>query len=350
MSIAQRPLGKVVPPEWEVRQPRLEQLLDADDNLRTVAFRASDALIALLQRDPAATWLFMVRTPSYPAGGVIQSQPGLGGPSIGRPTDIAGVTPEGLAWYLDSRTGRVTSQDVGGQRTGITNVGTRGTVRRACRLTDSTIAYLDDARPARAFIQATGLPFVSHELALPNRLAAGKRDWGTLRFGGSPDAPCVAWAPSLASVLVLTDSGVRVLGSFVEPPVRESTAARVARWFTRSPPVPNALDVTSFPGGVAVLHGGRSAFAGRLVDLYRLTGEYVETIRLPRLGIRVAGSRYRLFVLSKEARRVYLASYVLPAGMRGELRDGGATPFVPHISAIDSTAQGGFDSVGVRHR
>lgn len=87
---------------------------------------------------------------------------------------------------------------------------------------------------------------------------------------------------------------------------------RAWHWATRSPIDSELLDVTSMPGGFAVLVGGVEPLAGRLVDLYDTAGRYDATLRLSSPALRIAGTYDALYVLRQDRDSVLLASYALP--------------------------------------
>jgi hypothetical protein len=278
-----------------------------------------------------------------PAGGPIRPHKSDYRPPIGIPSDIVGVSSQGLTWFLDPERGRVTGQDVGGNRVVIADLRVRGTVRTACALGEHAIAFLDAARPGQVFVHDLTEPFTTRTMSFP----AGFVDehsvrWTDLRFGGSPEGPCVLWAPHMHSVIVVSDSSVQPLGPFVEPlsaterdeQERGAWHRWLTYWFTRAAPPPvGALDATSVPGGVAVLFAGRTPYAGRLVDFYTETGQFLETMRLPFRARRIAGTRHRLLVLSARGDSVYVASYILPAKVR-LLPTADEPPVIPPLDPV----------------
>ncbi|MFQ5703822.1 MAG: hypothetical protein ACE5HT_07355 [Gemmatimonadales bacterium] len=308
----------VARPEWEVREWEVEDMAGPGGRITALAFRAGGGLVVMLQDSPRTIWEFMFQLPAYPSIQALsdewpQRHPA---PAIGFPTEVVGVTADGAAWFLDSETGRVTSQNVAGYRATITQLGHYGFVRRACALGERAIAFLDDARPGWVFIQRIEPPADEWTLRFPREVLDNPHvDWTDLRFGGSLEGPCVLWTPRMSTVVVVSDSETHALGPFIEPPRAESWYANLTRRVTRSSRVLTALDATSFPGGVAILFGGRTAHAGSLVDFYDRSGKYIETMLLVRRALRVAASRYRLFVLSQHQDSVWLASYVLPAAV-----------------------------------
>ena len=143
--------------------------------------------------------------------------------------------------------------------------------------------------------------------------------WTDLRFGGSRKGPCVLWAPRMRSVLLVSDSGVRPMGSLVEQVQRENWYQRTWRWITRQPARPYVIDASSFPGGVAILSAGRTPGARRMVDLYDDAGTYEETMVLPMPSMHIAGNGQRLYVLRQNGDSVLLASYVFPSTIRARI-------------------------------
>jgi len=323
---AARALGRRVAtiekPEWTVREPAVERLLAGGQRLNVVAFRAGGGLIALLQHAPDAWWGFMFQAPGAPSGGAIGAPPhGMSAPGfttelrsrIKSPSDIVGVSADGVAWYLDAATGRITSLSVSGYRAPIPGLRLPGTARRACALAGGAIAFLDDTAPGRVFVQDLNRIGGDRSLTLPTQLLTDAgAEWSELRFGGSLGGPCILWAPVLPTVVVVTDSATRPLGPFIETMRPDPWYTRFRRWVERKPSPVAAISATSFPGGVAVLFGGRTPYAHRLVDFYSKTGRYLESMLLPKPALSIAEGESRLFVLSQIGGAVRLASYILP--------------------------------------
>jgi hypothetical protein len=350
-----RVAGRIATPEWET-----EVSLRTGFPVHPIGFRAGGGLISFLQGPPLTHWMFLLADSARGlAGGPINPREAGSRAPIRAPSDIVGISADGRSWYLDPTSGHVVSEDVGGYRAVIASLGARSTIQTACALDSQTIAYLDSARPDTVFVRELALPPVTRALPVPGgAVGQGVVPWEMLRFGGSPDGPCVVSNPRLRGLLVVAGSAVHTIDGFVEPlPVEVKRAAwyaPLARLFSRysgaadSPATIGALDVTSFPGGVAVLFEGRTAEAGRLVDFYDGTGVYLTTMRLPHRALRIAASHGRLYVLRQRYEphddingRVYLSSYVLP----GRVRAGHAVAAQPTVIAPPGPAQGGASPV-----
>jgi hypothetical protein len=303
-------------PEWETREARVERWVPHGAHIVPLAFRSGGGLTALLQDSPRATFEFTFSNPAWPLGGVLTQDTLSDTPNLGLPSDIVGVTRDGVPWYLDRQTGRVVSETISSRRELIATLDTVGTVRSACALGGRAIAYVTAQDSAELFVRdlATGSTNV---VAFPPPYAGRwSVRWSDVRFGGSLNGQCVLWSSRMSTAMLVSDSAVRLLGPFVEPVRPEAWYRRLARWITRVGPPVYALDATSFPGGIAVLFGGHTAGAGRMVDLYSDSGAYLETMVLPRPALRVAGNDARLFVLSESLDSILLASYILPAAVR----------------------------------
>lgn len=316
-------------PEWEG-----EITFRTGYPIRPIAFRVGGGLVSLLHGPSLTNWMFALADSGRggAAGGPIpRTFNPAGGPPLQMASDVVAVSADNRSWFLDPRTGRIISEDVGLYDAAVASLGTRGTVRTACALGEHAITYLDVARPDTVFVHEVASR-ATRALPLPAFAAVHEVPWASLRFGGSPDGPCVVSSPQLRGLLVVTGSAVRAIDGFVEPlPVKprdEAWYAPLARLVSRdadadSSAAPGALDATSFPGGVAVLFAGLTPDAGRLVDFYDTTGTYLTTLRLPHRALRIAASHGRLYVLRQRydphdgiRGRVYLASYVLPARVR----------------------------------
>ena len=297
--------------QWKVKVTELEQW-QPPERFDVVSFRAGYGLVAMLTRMPIGAWEFMVREPALPAGGFLNPWWGDSSTRIGFPSDIVGIAPGGVAWYLDSLGGRVVAQDVGLDRHLVATLGVRGTADRGCLLPSGRIAFVDRTRPDQVFVHPAdvGSSSTSFRLA-PSGAPPLRHVWKTVRFGGSGGGPCVLWAPGVPLALVLTDSSV----SRAIPLRSRGRATSWYMWIWRRirglPDPPLFLDLTSVHGGLAVLAGGPAAVAGTLVDLYTLDGRYVDTIRFSTPCVRIAGAGDRLFVL-RQGRQLSLASYAIP--------------------------------------
>ena len=315
-----RRTGPTVVAEWERNITHVPGAL-----LTPSAFRAGGGLAAALYGQSRYHWKFFLADRGH-AGAGGPHTPGQAGfrPPLWERTDVVGITDSAQVWYLDRVTGQVVSEDVGGSGTLIARLGVRGTVQTACALGERAIVYLDAERPGRVFVRNLAAPTPTRVLSLPPGSVDGTDiPWSSLRFGGSLEGGCVLWSARMREVLLVSDSAVRTLGPFVEPlpsgtrPARHAWLSRLRWKMAAEPRRPvGAIDVTSFPGGVAVLFAGRTADSARIVDLYAGTGEYLETMRLPRHTLRIAGTGGRLIALSAQGDSVYIASFVLPAGVR----------------------------------
>ena len=314
-----RASGPLARPEWQ-----REITHRTGSPFRPIAFRAGGGIASLLQGPPLRHWMALLADSGHI---------GAGGPSephvvrelhgLGAPTDIVAVAADGYSWYLDPVRSRVVGENVGGEQITVASLGVRGTVRTACGLGERAIAFLDTARPGRVFVRELAPPYATRELPFPDGLLGRHVRWQDLRFGGSAEGPCVLFARAMRGVVVVSDSSARAISPFVEPLSRVDALYARGAWYAplagliawRERGV-GALDATSVPGGVAVLFEGRTAAAGRLVDFYSDSGVYLETLHLPRRARRIAATPHRLIVLSAPDDRTFIASYLLPTGIR----------------------------------
>jgi hypothetical protein len=336
--------------EWEVRERRVERLIPVGQHLRPLAFRSGGGVTTLLQDSPLAMHQFMFDTPKYPAGGLAAlNRKQIGDtPGLGVPSDVIGVTREGVSLYLDRETGRVTSQTVSIRRSIVVRLDDRDTVQSGCALGERAVAFIEEARPGTVLFRSIGEPSTAWTLPFPPGYTDGlEAKWSELRFGGAADGPCVLWAPRMRTVMIVSDSAVQPLGPFIEPVEPEAWYHHVWRWMTRAPAPVYTLDATGFPGGVAVLFAGRTDGSGRMVDLYAANGAYLETMVLPRPALRVAGNWARLFVLSEHRDTVLLASYMLPSAVSSGFPPEPSVPvdtrlYPAWLRALYPNASGGY--------
>jgi len=304
-------------PEWERNITNLRGATSTP-----IALRAGSGLAVSLHAPSIHHWKFpLADSGRIYAGGPHYPRQWEYSIPIYRPADVVGVSDEGIVWILDQAYGRVVGEDVGGRRSLVASFGIRETVHTACAPSEHTIAFLDDARPQRILLHDVRAG-QTRSVPMPDGFVEDSTvRWDQLRFGGASGGPCVIRAPWMTGVIIVSDSMVSTIDRFVEPilsdvhlgsnghPTDEISSPLVS-------PIIGALDVTGFPGGVAVLFKGRTAAAGRLVDLYSTSGEYLETMLLPRRTLRIAGTSNRIVALSASVDSVYLASYILPARIR----------------------------------
>jgi hypothetical protein len=316
-------VGTLGAPEWEGRLHYVERRVSATRPLRATAMRAGGGISAVLQADPYFAYLVEL-TPSRSlsiSGGPNNWDQRADNPPRGYPTDVVGVAPDGSAWFLDAGTGRVVTEDVGGYRRVVTTLRRADKARSGCVSRAGSILFVGDARPRTVAVRPLEQPSVTRALVVPAEDAVGRGvPWAAVRFGGSPDGPCVLWAPSMTGVLIVSDSAVRPLGPLVERLPAEPWYRMWWHRIRRRPEPVWTLDATSFPGGVALLAAGRTAGAGRMVDLYSDAGAYLETLVLPQRALRIAGDGERLYVLRQARDSVLLASYLLPRSVRARIQ------------------------------
>lgn len=324
-QVAPRRTGSLATAEWEAPAWVLGRYKTVGARLDVVAMRSGGGIVAVLQRAPLATYEIMLeglttqRRISVVGGTVRQAQYGTN-PPLGNPIDVVGVTADGVGWYLDVDSGRILSQDVGGMRRVEVSLGARAAPRSGCLLGDRGVAFLDSAHVDTVFVQDIAPPHDVRRLPLPGGYVDGVDvRWTDVRFGGSRKGPCVLWAPRMRTVLLVSDSAVRPLGPLVEPVQRENWYQRSWRWIARQPAPRYVIDASSFPGGVALLVGGRTPGARRMIDLYDDAGTYEETMVLPMPSMRIAADCQRLYVLRQNGDSVLFASYVLPSAIRARM-------------------------------
>lgn len=237
------------------------------------------------------------------------------------PTDIVGVDSAGQSWYLDRRTARIVAVDVGDHRRIVTSLGRAGKVRTACAIGARAVAFLDEDEPSVVLVRLLDESGTVQRLLIPPALQHAAASVGAeRRLDGSSDGPCVLWARGTPHVLVITDSIVGrsiPIASAALASSDGSTALMVSSTSgvdTTMRPLPS--DVTSFPGGMAILGPDSLGRDARLVDLYDDDGRYLESMALPRTALHIAGSRHRLLVLSVDAEHTYVESFLWPARIR----------------------------------
>ena len=339
-------VGVVLAAEWEQPLWNVWRWVPSGQPFDAVAFRSGGGLVGLAARAPASTYSIILESGADArhvsvTGGPLGLLPERSALSHGSPTDIVGVGPDGVVWFLFSDSGRVIGQDIGGPRKVETTLAANRSATTGCLIADRALAYLDAGRPNTVLVK--DLTERHHDRVVP--FPAGYIDgrtvkWSDLRFGGSLGGTCVLRAPRMSTLMLVTDSAVRPLGPFIEPVPQDPWYRRLARWATRSPAPVYAMDATSYPGGVAVLFGGQTKGAGRIIDLYADTGGYLETMVLPAPVRRIAGNRERIYALRQSRDSLLMASYVLPWSIRAKIPP--APP--PTLRAPSPIALGGITS------
>ena len=307
-----------VAPEWEVREPRVEGAISAEHpQLRPVAFRATEGLVVLLTTAPAGTWLFLYDRPEFPAHGLIPR----GGRTVqafrGEPSDIVEVTEAGEAWLLSTATGALLSRTTGSGTTSVGNVGAERRASRACRSATDTVVWLDREAPGRLYVRALSQHQPAHVLEVP--MSARRefgRMWSHVQLAGSTFGGCVLWAPQSREVLLVRGRDLRLLTA---PEDTDRPRGRLLRLLSQigfGRPSPRIRDATTYARGVAILREGPAGGGGAIVDFVLADGTRLPPVRLQRPALRIAGARYRFFVLSQQSDTIRLASYALPFDAR----------------------------------
>ncbi|NUO62078.1 MAG: hypothetical protein HOQ11_08775 [Gemmatimonadaceae bacterium] len=315
-------VGTLAKPEWETAAWELGRYKASGTRLDVAAMRAGGPIVALLQRQPLAAYEIILEGPATPrhatvTGGRVQDARYGANPPLGKPVDVIGVSADGAGWYLDADSSRIVSEDVGGVHRVEASLGAHTAPTTGCLLGDRAVAFLDSAHVGTVFVESVAAAADVRALRFPPGFVDdGDVRWTDLRFSGSRGGPCVLWAPRMRTVMLVSDSAVRPMGPLVKPVKREPWYERGWRWITRQPGPTYVIDASSFPGGVALVSGGRTRGARRMIDLYADAGTYRETMVLRMSAMRVAGNGARLYVLRQNGDSVLLASYVLPPAVR----------------------------------
>lgn len=328
-------VGDIGELEGETRLHAVERWASSAGAFSALAVRSGGGLAALIGDEYRTVHLIELRGMPRPPvmGGPVDSVGTATNPALKRPVDVVGVTSRGVAWFLDSAMKRVTSQDISGRRQVIAALDSVAEPQGGCVLDEATLAYIDGARPGTVLIESDSTPV--RALMMPRGYVDGRSTrWRDLRFGGSTGSACILWAPRMRSVMLVSASGVRPLGSFIEPVPPDRWFHRLARWVARRPAPVYVLDATSVPGAVAVLYAGQTAGAGRVVDLYDESGGYLRTMVLHAPAHRIAGNRERLYVLRQKEAQVYFASYVLPWSIRRTMQNDQSTRAVGRVDSV----------------
>lgn len=270
--------------EWEVPEWHLQRFLTHGQPLEATGFGSGGNITALVQRDPRAIYQLEYSDPRVVTGGLTKwSGPGL--LPIDSPTDVVGVTPDGIPLYLDASTATVKTSTISRQRVLVAVPDTLPVVQSACALDTRTIAFVESRHPDTVFVRRIAQ---SVSRSVPLGAAPGDSlppSWTAARFGGSMGSGCVLWAPNWRSVATFIDSTIHSEWSLPWASAAPSWPRRLLARLRHRTVRPVFLeDVTVFPGGVAVLSD-----AGTVIDLYRMdSGEYLRSMSLPRRTLRIA--------------------------------------------------------------
>lgn len=313
--------------EWEVRERQVERFRPRGQSLQAIGFGSGGSITTVVLKSPRAIYQFDYFSPTVVTGGLARwwepYPPGM--LQLTAPTDVVGVTSDGIPLYLDASTATVKTSTISAQRVLVIALDSTPAVQSACALDARTFAFVESSRPDTVFLRSIGQRTARRVALVPRDLEALPTPWSTVRLDGSMGAGCALWAPTWPDVVTIADSTVHPQWSL---PFRSSAMAwptRLLAWLRHRDSRPViARDVTVFPGGVAVLSA-----SGDGVDLYSMDrGVYLETIALPRPALRITGAGPRLFVLSQAQDTVRLASYVLPENARA-LAPHGGLPRIP---------------------
>lgn len=331
-----------VRPLWEVREERVERVFTDGKRPSVLAFRATDGLVALLADSPLATWQFMVVRPQYPAHGRIRRTSRYIGPSIGLPSDIVGVTNDGVTWYLDSARSRIVSRDVGSVTSIVAQLGPNVVARRGCMLSEDRLLYVDASRPSIVFDHAQTTSTDADTMPVDGEEEQPLARWKEMRFGGSLSGGCLLWAPGFPRAWRFVIDSSRTGGMRIDTlhwRKRTQSGDHWWRFAWRSADrqrTSHPRDATTLVAGLATLTADSEDRDTDVVELRDQQGEVKESWRLPRRALAIAGSRHRLFVLSAEADSIMLAAYHLPEWTRpGALEAGTDAVAVPRLHNVE---------------
>lgn len=298
-------------PEWQ-----LNRYLAHGQRLEAIGFGSGGNITTVVQRNPRAIYQFEYSDPRIVTGGLTSwAKPGASGLlPIDSPTDVVGVTPDGIPLYLDASTATVKTSTISGQRVLVAVLDSLPVVQSACAIDARTITFVEARHPDTVFVRRIS---ALSPPAVP--LVAAPRDslpppvWTATRFGGAMGSGCVLWAPNWRSVATLVDSTIHSEWPLHWASATPSWPRRLLAWLTHRTVRPVfAEDVTMFPGGVAVLSD-----AGTVIDLYGMdAGQYLRSLSLPRPVLRIGGDEARIFTLRQASGSILFASFILPETAR----------------------------------
>jgi hypothetical protein len=289
----------------------LQTAMATGEKLQPISFRSGGGVTSLLRKGPAL-FEFIYDSPNAPAAEIWRSSAAATRRDL--PIGLIGVTPEGFSLFIDAD-GVVRAISVGGYTGPIATLSRRDTVASGCAVDDfRAVAYVARNRPDTVLIVTLGEP--SRHPVFPTNDPHRESDWSTFRFSGSLGGPCVLWSPQSKRLLLVSDTGVNVVKVRDEHIINEPLGQKLWRWLGLLPPRTYLSDVTSFPGGIAILAAGRASADRQLVDLYGVAGAYLGSIHLERPVIAIAGAPGRLFTVEEERDQFMVASYALPATVR----------------------------------
>ena len=297
--------------EWTAEPGLLPLTVHKGQRIRVVAFRSGGGITSLLQEEPPALFEFPYDAPAWPEAEIWRSPKSATRRDL--PVDLVAVTAEGLSVFVD-RDGVVRTISVSGYRTLVKRLDPADSVTSACAIDLQAVAYVSALHPDTIFLT----PLAPSPAATPLALDAEARGipWSMYRFSGALGGACVLWSPSSKRLLLVSDSAIQAIHLPEKQVALASIATRVWRLVSRRSAHSYVADVTTFPGGIAVLATPVASQDGRLIDLYTERGTYIESVRLARRATRLAGAPDRLFALEEEGARLFISSYALPASVR----------------------------------
>jgi hypothetical protein len=325
-----------------VRERRVERWLTSGQRLEALGFGSGGGLTALVVRSPRAYHQFSYFEPEFPTGGLVADE-GKVSPDVPlrAPTDVVGITADGIVMYLDESTGAVKTSSMSNQRVLVVALDTMRAVQSACAVNAGTIAFIERDRPGNVFVRETDRD-VEHAITVSLDPDSSGATWSDMRLNGSLGSGCALWSRTGRRIAVLTPGLIEDLSADTAsreavhtmptwPVAREHVPwyDRVWRFLsgvgTRRCDPREQRDVTTLPGMIAVLTG-----CGNVIKVLAMDdGEYIEGMQLSHSGLRIAGAGQRLFSLRQAGDSVFLASYIVPPASRARVRTAEALGTAP---------------------
>ena len=299
-----------------------------DSTMVPLVFRAGGTTVALLQASPRRISLFELnRRGLLLATRPVRIDPVLNAAvprDIIAATELSRITDDGEVDVIDSVTGTLVRESIGGFMFRRELPLLRGGSGKLCTLSPATLLHVRTLGQRNA-LEAFTITAKPKDDALVGRHRLIVAPSSRLRWGNgdsrrcllltdrevlivsAPADPSTGVSPQLTTLRVPSDSGPPAT---IEHVGRATDSARLQQ--------PYVVDAAIVDGGFVVLVGLESDSLGRVLDYYDERGRYIQSAMLPFTASAMSGAGPRFLVLHQDARyRWWISSWLTPMAAHG---------------------------------
>ena len=299
-----------------------------DSTMVPLVFRAGGTTVALLQASPRRISLFELnRRGLLLATRPVRIDPVLNAAvprDIIAATELSRITDDGEVDVIDSVTGTLVRESIGGFMFRRELPLLRGGSGKLCTLSPATLLHVRTLGQRNA-LEAFTITANPKDDALVGRHRLIVAPSSRLRWGNgdsrrcllltdrevlivsAPADPSTGVSPQLTTLRVPSDSGPPAT---IEHVGRATDSARLQQ--------PYVVDAAIVDGGFVVLVGLESDSLGRVLDYYDERGRYIQSAMLPFTASAMSGAGPRFLVLHQDARyRWWISSWLTPMAAHG---------------------------------